>query len=94
VAVTVAASAWSAAEQPAGHLSEPTRRALAEAQEAYERRFGRVFIICATGLNAEEILESLGRRIRNDPKTELRVAAQEQRKITVLRLRKLVGDLE
>lgn len=93
VAVSAAASAWSAGEQPAGHVTPATRQALADAHSEYEARFGRIYIVCAAGLSMAEILEGLRRRLRNDPETELRIAAEEQRKITALRLRKLVGDL-
>ena len=54
----------------------------------YEQRFGRVFIVCATGKSAPEMLEILQRRLRNDDATELHEAAEEQRKITNIRLKK------
>lgn len=64
------------------------KRALAEGNREYEERFGRIFIVCATGKGAEEILTVLRRRLRNDEATELHEAADEQRKITQLRLKK------
>jgi allantoicase len=67
------------------------REALAQANRDYEARFGRVFIICASGKSAGEILEALRARMGNDPDTELRVAAEEQKKITRLRLEQLIG---
>jgi OHCU decarboxylase len=62
---------------------------LAEGNRVYEERFGHVFLICATGLSADAMLAALRERLGNDPATELRVAAEEQRKITHLRLEKL-----
>ena len=60
--------------------------ALAEANDAYEKRFGFTFIVCATGKTAEEMLQLLRDRLPNDRAAELRVAAEEQAKITALRL--------
>jgi 2-oxo-4-hydroxy-4-carboxy-5-ureidoimidazoline decarboxylase len=60
--------------------------ALAEGNEAYERRFGYIFIVCATGKRAEEMLALLRSRIDNDPAREIEIAAGEQAKITDLRL--------
>ena len=56
---------------------------------AYEARFGYIFIVCATGKSADEMLAILERRLANEPVVELRIAADEQRKITRLRLAKL-----
>jgi 2-oxo-4-hydroxy-4-carboxy-5-ureidoimidazoline decarboxylase len=82
-------AAWSTQEQRnAAAEDENHQAALAEANQKYERQFGRVFIICATGKSASEILDILRERLRNDDATELRVAAEEQRKITNLRLKK------
>jgi OHCU decarboxylase len=64
--------------------------ALAAQNRAYAEKFGYVFLICATGKSSEEILNTLRQRLPNDPDTELRVAAEEQRKITRLRLEKLL----
>ena len=61
--------------------------ALADANHAYETRFGYVFIVCATGRGAEEMLSMLQARLGNDPATESQVAAGEQAKITFLRLK-------
>ena len=66
--------------------SEATLRALAEANEQYEQKFGYIFIVCATGLSAEEMLARLRERLTNDPEAEIRVAAEEQAKIMKLRL--------
>ena len=70
--------------------AEQTRRRLAEANRDYQARFGYIFIVCATGKTADEMLALLERRLRHDPDDELRVAAEEQRKITRLRLAKLL----
>jgi len=60
--------------------------ALAQANDAYFERFGFIFIVCATGKSAEEMLQLLRDRLPNDRASELRVAAEEQAKITALRL--------
>jgi 2-oxo-4-hydroxy-4-carboxy-5-ureidoimidazoline decarboxylase len=62
------------------------RAALAQANREYEARFGHVFIVCASGKTAREMLEGLRARMSHDPETELRAAADEQKKITRLRL--------
>lgn len=83
---------WSRGEQAAmDSAADPTRRALAAGNAEYEARFGHIYIVCATGRSADEMLALLRRRLANDPATEMRVAAEEQRKITRLRLEKLVG---
>lgn len=85
------ASRWSAQEQSGAEEASPQILAeLAEANRLYEQRFGHVFLVCATGKSAFEMLSLLGERLGNDPQTELRVAAGEQRKITRLRLEKLL----
>ena len=85
------AAAWSAQEQAGTRAAEQaTLDALAEANRAYEEKFGRIFIVCATGLTAAQVLAALRARLPNDPGTELRNAADEQRKITRLRLEKLL----
>jgi 2-oxo-4-hydroxy-4-carboxy-5-ureidoimidazoline decarboxylase len=61
--------------------------------QEYEGRFGFIYIVCATGKSADELLELAHRRIENDRDTELRVAAEEQRKITRLRLEKLLDPV-
>lgn len=64
---------------------------LAKANQTYEERFGYIFIICATGKTAEEMLVRLNSRLGNDPARELKIAAEEQRQITRIRLQKLVA---
>lgn len=83
--------AWSEGEQSAASPQEATRTALADGNRAYEARFGRIFLICATGKSAAEMLAILQRRLANDPDTELLEAAEQQRRITQLRLRKWLG---
>ncbi len=70
--------------------SQAVKDELREANRAYEERFGRIYIVCATGKSAEEMLAIAKERMKNDPETELRRAADEQRKITELRLEKMV----
>ncbi len=83
---------WSEGEQSrARDASEQTLDALTEANREYEERFGFIFIVCATGRSAEEMLGLLRARMGNDPETELRVAAGEQWRITELRLRKFLN---
>jgi 2-oxo-4-hydroxy-4-carboxy-5-ureidoimidazoline decarboxylase len=63
-------------------------RALADGNREYEAKFGHIFIVCATGKTAAEMLAILRKRLPNDPDTELSIAAAEQAKITRLRLEK------
>jgi 2-oxo-4-hydroxy-4-carboxy-5-ureidoimidazoline decarboxylase len=87
--VPLQSAAWSAQEQQRVKDSDDTLRiALEEGNREYERRFDRIFIVCATGKSATEILETLRRRLQNDAETELREAAEQQRQITQIRLRK------
>ena len=69
-----------------------TSEALARGNEQYLDRFGYIFIVCATGKSAEEMLSILESRLHNDPAGELRIAATEQSKITRLRLEKLIAS--
>jgi OHCU decarboxylase len=80
---------WSAQEQKQAELAEDSlQNALVQGNTEYENKFGRVFIVCAAGKTAAEMLSILRRRLHNDDPTELREAAEEQRKITNLRLKK------
>jgi OHCU decarboxylase len=82
---------WSAQEQSgARDAAQATLDELAAANRAYEEKFGHIFIVCATGKTAAEMLALLRTRLPNDADTELRNAAEEQRKITHLRLEKLL----
>jgi 2-oxo-4-hydroxy-4-carboxy-5-ureidoimidazoline decarboxylase len=82
-------AAWSGEEQRKVELeSDDVKRKMAEGNRTYEERFGRTFIICATGKSAPEILEQMKRRLQNDDPTELCEAAEQQRQIARLRLKK------
>lgn len=84
-------AAWAGAEQSgAAAADDATLEALALGNQEYERRFGYIFIVCATGKSAEEMLALLKARLPNAPDAELAIAADEQRKITRLRLAKLL----
>lgn len=87
-AATAESLRWSAQEQNAAKPDNVVREALARGNREYEEKFGRIFLLCATGLRAEEMLEILRVRMNNDAATELREAAEQQRLITQLRLRK------
>jgi 2-oxo-4-hydroxy-4-carboxy-5-ureidoimidazoline decarboxylase len=83
-------AAWSAQEQGGVvGASEATLQALAQGNRDYEARFGHLFVVCASGKTAEEMLALLTQRLHNDPQDELLIAAAEQEKITRLRLQKL-----
>lgn len=59
---------------------------LADANRRYRDQFGFIFIVCATGKSADEVLELLTARLGNDPRVEIKIAAEEQARITALRL--------
>ncbi len=67
------------------------RTALEDGNRAYERRFGHVYLVCATGRTADELLDQLRDRLGNDPATERAVLRQELAKINRLRLERLLG---
>lgn len=80
---------WSAQEQQKVAVAgDAVKTELAQANQEYEQRFRHIFIVCATGKSAPEILEILRHRLRNDGPTELREAAEQQRQITRIRLTK------
>ncbi|MCU1243105.1 MAG: decarboxylase [Candidatus Acidoferrum typicum] len=84
---------WSAQEQShATESDDALRQALAEANREYEQRFHRLFIICAMGKSADEILANLRQRLNNDEATELQEAAEQQRQIAQIRLRKWLAE--
>ena len=83
--------AMAAGEQSAiATASEETLHELARSNRAYLAKFGFIFIVCATGKSAQEMLELLLARLPNSREQELRNAAEEQRKITAIRLKKLL----
>jgi OHCU decarboxylase len=85
------AATWSKGEQArVDEATDRVREELAEANELYFEKFGYIFIVCATGKSADEMLAICLARMSNSPKEELPFAAEEQRKITEIRLRKLV----
>lgn len=89
---TPASLASSAHEQSTALASaEAARLALQQANRAYEKEFGRIFIVCASGKSSEEILAILQHRRSHDAITELHEAAEQQRQITELRLRRWLG---
>lgn len=85
-------AAWSRQEQSGVSRDEDTQAALVEGNRAYEERFNRVFLICASGLSGEQILASLRDRLDNDDATETAVVADELRKIALLRLERLLDS--
>ncbi len=85
-------SEWARQEQAsAASASSDTMRALAQINREYEKRFGHIFIVFATGKSADEMLAIARQRLQNPPEQELRIAAEQQLKITKLRLMKLVS---
>ena len=83
---------WASGEQGAvAEASEETLKALAEGNEAYEKKFGFIFIVCATGKSADEMLQLLQERMPNDKEHEIIIAMDEQNKITQIRLQKLLS---
>ena len=93
VAQDARAAAWSAGEQTGASTSTVTvQEQMARVNRDYERRFGHIYIVCASGRSAEELLSIARVRLTNDPVAELRVAAAEQHRITRLRLEKLFAE--
>ena len=91
-AATAESLAWSSDEQHAATSpDDAVKLALAAGNRQYEERFGRIFIVCASGRSATEILAILNARMQNTAADELLEAAEQQRKITQLRLRRWLG---
>jgi len=91
-AATAESLAWSSQEQSAAMSDEDAvKLALAEGNRQYEDRFGRIFIVCASGKSSVEILAILNARLNSTPAAELLEAAEQQRQITQLRLRRWLG---
>jgi 2-oxo-4-hydroxy-4-carboxy-5-ureidoimidazoline decarboxylase len=83
----------SAAEQSgAAAASDEVRQGLADGNVAYEQRFGHVFLICASGLSGQEMLDQLRVRLYNDEEAERTVVRDELRKITRLRMTKMLSQ--
>jgi OHCU decarboxylase len=90
---TAKSEKWSEQEQSTttmAHVGVLER--LAKGNSVYEERFGFTYIVCATGKGADEMLAILDRRLNNDRETELREAAEQQRQITQIRLRKWLAE--
>ena len=91
-AVSTQSRQWSSQEQSGvSNADHDTVDSLAQLNREYEEKFGYIFIVCATGKSAGEMLAILRERLRNDAATELPIAAAEQAKITELRLKKLIN---
>ena len=85
------AQAWSVQEQSGiSRAGVGVTMDLEAANQEYLAKFGHIFIVCASGKSAEEMLALLRSRLPNSPEQEIRVAAEEQSKITRLRLEKLL----
>jgi OHCU decarboxylase len=86
-------SQWSSQEQSGMNTAAASVSSkLAELNQLYFDKFGYIFIVCATGKSAEEMLGLLEKRLGNTAADELRIAAAEQNKITQLRLEKLLSE--
>jgi 2-oxo-4-hydroxy-4-carboxy-5-ureidoimidazoline decarboxylase len=87
-----ATAAWAKDEQ-AGmtSASQEVTDSIRQANEEYQIKFGYIFIVCASGMKAEEMLAMLQVRLKNSPEVEIEVAADEQNKITKLRIEKLLA---
>ena len=81
---------WASNEQSSvSEASEETIKRLAQGNKEYEEKFGYIFIVCASGKSASEMLSILEDRLKNPPEVEFEMACNEQKKITQLRLEKL-----
>lgn len=82
---------WASGEQSGvNNASSQTIEDLAKANKEYEEKFGYIFIVYASGKSAEEMLAILQNRLQNSPEVEIEIAADEQNKITKLRIEKLL----
>lgn len=82
---------WAMREQSGVNIAaKETISALAAGNRLYKEKFGYIFIVCATGKSAEEMLKLLQYRLNNEPSKEIKIAAEEQNKITKLRIQKLL----
>lgn len=84
---------WAEGEQSGVQSAkEDILQALAKGNKIYEEKFGYIFIVCATGKSAEEMLDLLNKRLPNSLEEELLIAMKEQQKITKIRLEKLLNS--
>ncbi len=84
---------WAGGEQSGVNTAaQETLIALAKGNDDYENKFGYIFIVCATGKTADEMLALLNERLPNDATTEMKIAMNEQNKITHIRLEKLLAS--
>jgi OHCU decarboxylase len=89
---SASAREWAAGEQSGAQGSgEDLKARLARGNRTYFEKFGYIYIVCATGKSAEEMLAILEDRLHNDPAQELPIAAEQQRLITRVRLEKLLS---
>lgn len=89
--VSAQSQQWSGQEQSGvDEASHDIVASFAALNEAYEQKFGFIFIICATGKTSDEMLTALRERLQHDAEAECLIAATEQSKITELRLKKLL----
>ena len=77
-------------QESVASASDEIIEALAKANKEYEKKFGFIFIVCATGKSAIEMLQLLNDRLKNDKEIELKIAMTEQHKITLLRIKKII----
>lgn len=83
---------WAATEQSGiNNADENTLQQLKKANKEYQHKFGFIFIICASGKSANEMLHILKSRLKNIKEQEIKIAAEEQNRITKIRLEKLFG---
>ncbi|MEO5571226.1 MAG: 2-oxo-4-hydroxy-4-carboxy-5-ureidoimidazoline decarboxylase, partial [Bacteroidia bacterium] len=81
---------WASGEQLGVNIAtQNVLKELKEMNDEYEKKFGYIFIVCATGKSAEEMLSMLKSRLKNSSEEEIKIASQEQNKITHLRIDKL-----
>ncbi|SFD60838.1 2-oxo-4-hydroxy-4-carboxy-5-ureidoimidazoline decarboxylase [Chitinophaga sp. CF118] len=86
-------SKWAAQEQSSvAHTTPSVLQALATGNQLYQEKFGYIFIVCATGKPAEEMLSLLNERLTHTPSAEIKIAMEEQDKITRIRLKKLLAS--
>ncbi len=87
----LATADWAAGEQAAvKHSPDKVLKDLSHANILYEEKFGYIFIVCATGKTADEMLQLLTTRLYNNSEDEIQMAMEEQHKITAIRIKKLL----